>query len=252
MRKQTRLLEPLACVATLVGAVLATSSAARAADVPGNYSLPLPPPTVERPLRRVEVFSGWYLRGDLGYRLQRIGAATTGDPLQVPLSDGGKIENAALGGLGVGYKWDWFRADLTGDYGWRSRYTATTAGVDTFTGKIDDFTVMANGYLDLGNWSGITPYIGAGIGGAYVMFSQYTNPTAIAPLPSTDVNTVHRWNLAWAAMAGVSYNVTRDFLIDVGYRHIEMGDVDGGPNGTLTIKHLRGDEIRVGFRYLLD
>jgi opacity protein-like surface antigen len=236
----------------VAGAALAASAiGTRAADAPGNFSLPLPPPTQETPLRRVEVFSGWYLRGDLGYRFQRIGTASSGDPAQVPVPDSSKLDNTFMGGLGAGYKWKWFRVDLTGDYGGRSKYAATTAPGTTFDGKVESFTVMANGYVDLGTWAGITPYIGAGIGGANVIFSSYENSTAVAPMPSTAVP-VHRWNVAWAAMAGLSYNITRDFLIDLGYRHVEMGDVSGGPNSQLTIKRLSGDEIRLGFRYMLD
>ena len=76
----------------------------------------------------------------------------------------------------------------------------------------------------------LTPYVGGGIGGAYVIFSNYSNPAAVAPMPSAAL-AEHRWNLAWAATAGISYNVTRDFLIDASYRHIDMGDASGGPSG---------------------
>jgi opacity protein-like surface antigen len=62
-----------------------------------------------------------------------------------------------------------------------------------------------------------------------------------------------RWNLAWSVMAGVSFSVAYHALIDIGYRHIEMGDVVGGPAGNqLTLDNLTGDEIRIGFRYLLN
>jgi opacity protein-like surface antigen len=120
-----------------------------------------------------------------------------------------------------------------------------------FNGQVETFTALFNGYVDLGTWSKLTPYVGGGIGAAYVVVSNYSNPTAVAPMPSTAL-AEHRWNLAWAATAGVSYNVTRDFLIDASYRHVEMGDASGGPSRDLTIKRLSGDEIRVGFRYILD
>lgn len=248
-------MRPLILLRTLAIAtatVVTSSAAVRAADMPGNYTLP-PPRSMDEPiLRRVEVYSGWYLRGDIGYRFQHLGSASTGDATLVPLADSSKIANAAMLGLGAGYKWSWFRADLTGDYGWRGRYTGTTAAGTTFTGKIDDFTVMMNGYVDLGSWAGFTPYVGAGIGGANVIFSSYVNQSAIAPMPTTEITNTYRWNVAWAAMAGFSYSLRRDFLIDVGYRYIDMGDVSGGPSTALKIKHFTGNEIRVGFRYLLD
>jgi opacity protein-like surface antigen len=59
--------------------------------------------------------------------------------------------------------------------------------------------------------------------------------------------------VAWAAMAGVSYNLSYNVLIDVGYRHVNMGDAVGGPSkNELTVRKVTGDEIRVGIRYLLD
>jgi opacity protein-like surface antigen len=70
-------------------------------------------------------------------------------------------------------------------------------------------------------------------------------------MPAT-AGSQERWNPAWAVMAGVSYSVTRQFLVDVGYRHLDLGDMTGGPVGALAIKRVTGDEIRVGFRYLID
>jgi len=241
-------LRPLVVASAIM---LSLVGAGHAADVTGYPSLPLPLPSQEKPLQQIELSSGWYLRGDIGYRFQHIGSSSSGDTTMVPSLDSAKLDNAFLGGLGAGYKAGWFRFDLTGDYGWRGKYNATTPGNTTIAAKIDTFTVMLNGYLDLGTWAGITPYVGAGIGGANLIFSGYENPWAAAPMPSTAVP-IHRWNVAWAAMAGLSYNFAPNLLLDVGYRHLEMGDVNGGPNGQLTVKRLTGDEIRVGIRYLID
>jgi hypothetical protein len=41
-------------------------------------------------------------------------------------------------------------------------------------------------------------------------------------------------------------------VVDVGYRHIQLGKVIGGPSGVLSIDNFSGDEIRVGLRYLLN
>ena len=108
---------------------------------------------------------------------------------------------------------------------------------------------MGNAYADLGSWGGFTPYVGAGIGGANVIVRDYvSNPPQLRFTP-----TVQRWNLAWAAMAGVSYDITYNMKIDVGYRHVNMGDAVGGPaDNRLTVKKLTGDEIRIGLRYLID
>ncbi len=227
------------------GAALAMSGAgAVAADMPDYPSLPFP--SRESPLQIDQLASGWYLRGDVGYRFQRIRSASN------PANDytASSIKNAFMGGGGAGIKAKWFRADITGDYGWRSLYSGSTAsGANTVSAKIDTFTVLLNGYLDLGTWSGFTPYVGGGIGGAYVGTSSYET---VPPQPAL-TPTVSRWNVAWAAMAGVSYNLSYNLLLDVGYRHVDMGDVIGGPTSNqLTVKKLTGDEIRIGIRYLLD
>jgi opacity protein-like surface antigen len=229
---------------------LAFSAAlAQAADIPDYPSLPLP--SREKLLQSVELSSGWYLRGDIGYQFRHAGSSLSGDTTLVPSPASAKLDNAFMAGIGAGYKAHWFRVDLTGDYSWRSKYNATTVSGTTIDGKINAFTVMFNGYLDLGTWFGITPYVGAGIGGADLVFSGYRNPSAAASMPSSAPMS-ERWNLAWAAMAGLSYNFAPNLLLDVGYRHVDMGDVSGGPNNHLTIKRLTGDEIRVGIRYLID
>jgi opacity protein-like surface antigen len=74
-----------------------------------------------------------------------------------------------------------------------------------------------------------------------------------APASTTSIQPNSRWNLAWAVMAGASYHLNYNWLIDVGYRHIEMGKAVGGPpTNPLTLKNVSGDEIRVGLRYILD
>ena len=55
-------------------------------------------------------------------------------------------------------------------------------------------------------------------------------------------------------MAGISYRFSANWHIDVGYRHVNMGDVTTGRIGgnQLTFKEMSADEIRLGFRYVLD
>jgi opacity protein-like surface antigen len=235
----------MGCLRTLVfsSVALAISAAlAHAADMP-RYPI-LPPPTQTKTQLFEETGSGWYLRGDVGYRFQRVKSASD---LLNEYSDN-SIKNAALFGGGVGYKWKWFRADLTGDYGWRSQYNGSNT-TNAVSGKINTAAVLFNGYVDLGTWGGFTPYLGAGIGGAYVTLSSYET----TPPQLTDIAPVSRWNVAWAAMAGVSYNLMDNLAVDVGYRHIDFGNVIGGPTiNQLTIKKLTGDEVRIGLRYLLD
>lgn len=232
--------------AVMVGA----SSSALAADMPRDPPWS-PPPTYERQTQETEFSSGWYLRGDVGYRFEGIGESSSSDTSSVPAPSGAKLDNPVVLGGGVGIRQSWLRLEVSGDYGWRSKYSADTAGGGSIAGKVETYTVMGNAYADLGTWYGFTPYIGAGLGGANVAFTGYENGSAVAPMPSTAVPG-QRWNFAWAAMAGVSYKVAHNLLIDLGYRHIDMGDISGGPSNNLSVKSLTGDEVRIGFRYLID
>ncbi len=230
-------------VAGVLSVLLAAG--AQAADAPKFPSLPLPlsdktPPLIE------EFSSGWYLRGDLGYRSNTIDSATN---LVAPNPAESHIDKSVTVGGGFGYKAKWFRADVTGDYIAPTKYSGGAAGVTTRSTRIDGFNLLVNGYLDLGTWYGITPYIGGGAGGAYLSGSDYASVPAQAVTPPIRSN----WNFAWAYMAGVSFVVHPNFLIDVGYRHIKLGDAESGPDSNrLTLKDISADEFRIGLRYLLD
>lgn len=233
-----------------VAAFAVSTVSTLAADVPGYPPLSMPFPTEKAP-QRVELSSGWYLRGDLAYRFQGSGDSSSGDITMVPALTSSSVDNTFVAGFGGGLKMGWFRMDLTGDYGVLNKYQATTTSGSTITGKIASYTVMGNGYVDLGTWYGITPYIGGGIGAANLSFQEYSNQSAGAGM-SSSAGSAQRWNLAWSVMAGASYSIAPNLLLDVGYRHIDMGDVSGGPSRQLTVQKLTGDEIRLGIRYLID
>ena len=225
---------------TIVGA-----AGARGADMPRLPSIPLPFPD-KTPLIE-EFVSGWYIRGDLGYRFQDVDGASHISGAHPTINT---IDDVMMAGVGFGYKAKWLRLDLTTDYGLRGNYNGSVgSSATTYSARLDSYTVMLNGYFDLGTWYGFTPYVGGGVGAAYLSTSNYqTTPTA-----ATSTGSVNATNFAWAAMGGISYQLMHNLLIDVSYRHVAMGDADAGPGTSrLTINDVTGDEIRVGIRYLLD
>ena len=240
-----RILTPIGVLALLF------SSAANAADA-GSYSPSMPPLSQSAPLLVDEFSSRWYLRGDIGYRVNELDGAINLDPPP-------GVRNRDLGktwmfGAGVGYKSEWFRTDLTVDYGTKANFSAdSTIRNKDHTANIDSVTGLLNIYADLGTWYGFTPYIGAGVGLSHLKTSSFHVVSSSAP--GLEVDSASSWNLAWAYMAGVSYHLMGNAHIDVGYRHVNMGDVTTGKNADdnqLTFKKMSADEIRVGFRYLLD
>ena len=90
-------------------------------------------------------------------------------------------DSATFFGLGVGYKFnDWFRADFTGEYRGKANFHGSDnvtftggRGVDNYSGSKSEWVFMANAYVDLGTWWCLTPYVGAGIGGANVKISGF-------------------------------------------------------------------------------
>jgi opacity protein-like surface antigen len=220
--------------------------AAQAADFPS-----LPPAEPLLPSLPVQEFSsGWYLRGDLGYRFQRARRANApfgADPTS------NRLSNVFTAGGGGGFKMNWLRADVTADYGTRARYRGRTifASPD-YTAWMDGALVLANGYLDLGTWWGATPYVGAGAGISYLRLSDFDSVSAP---PGRRVGGGNL-NFAWAAMAGIGYRVSPNLMIDIGYRYAVLGDARTRPYGPTNdrffIRDVKAHEVRVGMRYLID
>jgi|RhiMetdeSRZDD1v2_1073273.scaffolds.fasta_scaffold879584_1 opacity protein-like surface antigen len=232
---------------------LGCGSVANAADLGGSG----PPLLDSAPLLVDEFGSNWYLRGDIGYRFNTdFDSARNLNP--PPAVQNPELTNKTWNfGGGVGYKWEWFRTDLTFDVSTTAKFDADSRRrVNDFTAKVDNYNGLWNAYADLGTWWGFSPYIGGGVGFARLKASGFR----ISSEHDNEGHSNETWNFAWAAMAGLSYRVNANWLIDVGYRHIDMGDVWTGVFGSgrfrderrLEVKNLSSDEVRVGFRYMID
>jgi opacity protein-like surface antigen len=130
--------------------------------------------------------------------------------------------------------------------------------------------VLANAYVDLGTWSRFTPYIGAGIGVNvtynksqlnWFMSNQdpynitFTDPfTQVVVHEFMDTQrTGFRYNLAWALMGGVAFDLTPHLKLDIGYRYLSLGNYSAiDSSGNPITKQMRAQEIRTGFRYVID
>ena len=220
------------------GAASLLSSVAFAADMP---SIMPAPPMGYAPAPVVQDFGGWYLRGDIGM------TNTTNGKLHVNAYDtlpantvwnqyGHGFDGGMLFGVGVGYQFNsWFRADVTGEY--RSKvsfkgqdYFMFNPGgglADTYTGGYKSWVGLINGYVDLGTWWCLTPFVGAGVGAATIKTTGFSD---IATFPAFDGRTsaffadgASKTNLAWALHAGVAYKVNNAFTVELAYRYLDMG-----------------------------
>src|SRR5690606_31446224 len=95
--------------------------------------------------------------------------------------DRGGFDSAPIYGGGVGYKFnDYLRGDLTVEYRGKSDFDAldwVTTQVSTttndFRAKKSELLLLANAYADVGNFHGVTPYVGVGIGASRNTISSF-------------------------------------------------------------------------------
>lgn len=223
-------------------AALASLSVARAADMAG-----FPPPVQSAPVFVQEYQSGWYLRGDVGYRMNDLDGASSSIGFT---PTGNTIDDRFTIGGGGGYKAAWFRADITMDYAPRASFAAVTPD---YRMKVETFTTLANVYFDLGTWAGITPYIGAGAGVSWNRTSDYFSNALL--FPNLQGLKESKWDFAWAAIGGLTFNLSPNLLMDISYRYLNMGDAItpiASNNNQLTITDMTAQEFRVGLRYNLN
>lgn len=268
--------------ALLLAAVIAAgaTTAASAADL-------LPPPPMMEPPPPVD-FGGWYLRGDVGVGINQLSSlrSTFDDPtvlVPFPAFDQQSIGDSTIIGGGVGYQFNhWLRFDLTGEYRTAANYRATQSYTDIWSAQVPVFSrcggglgatprcfdlyqaqvrsavFLANGYVDLGTWYGITPFVGAGVGLANHWFENFND---FAPQTGGFgyAHDTSRTNFAWAVMTGLGYNVTPNLKLEMSYRYLDMGRITSGQIFCRTAAcprerqsfDLASHDIRLGFRYML-
>jgi opacity protein-like surface antigen len=257
------------------GAVSILSTTAFAADMPiAAPPMYAPPPPAE--------FSGWYLRGDVGMSNQSakdltLTSATFPAGFQ---TTGLGFDSAPIFDLGIGYQFNnWFRADVTGQWRGRANFHAsqfaplgaigpTFTAADNYSASKSEAVFMLNGYVDLGTWWCVTPYIGAGIGTSYNKISGFRDDGVIynggvLNNSVTYAGDAGKWNFAWALHAGLGYRVTPNVTVELGYSYMNLGDgltgatnsFDGVTvvNGSgFTIKDITSHDLKLGVRWDLD
>ena len=240
-------------------APLLASAGAHAAD----YNYPPPPPYQPPPIiiQQPPEFAGnWYLRGQIGYGMTGyskfdISPLGAGDSIAAH-----NMSDAYFIGAGVGYEWNsWLRFDATLEYRFKSNLYALGIyppnGIDQYNGHLSSWVFLANGYIDLGTWDCFTPFIGAGIGFAR---NTISNVVDVNPNGGYGIGRdTSKWNMAWALYAGVTYNVSKSFKVDLTYRYLNYGSahdtvdcsVPCGGN-TIEYKNLYSHDFMIAFRWL--
>jgi len=249
-----------------VAAATMVSTTAFAADMPQ----PMPPPMQYQPIVMEQPASAWYLRGDIG-----VGITNKFDVTYLPsppdVGNGFAFDQHSNGdtvfiNAGIGYEFNnWLRFDVTGTY--RSKTDVNAFGSysfpgggtfgDSYHGYLQSWIALANAYIDLGTWDCLTPFVGAGIGGAYNKMADLTDVGIGTSGRGIGLNS-SEWHAAYALYAGLTYNVTQSFKVDLSYRYLNYGSVTdtinciGGCNpDSYKFGSLSSQDLMLGVRFLL-
>jgi opacity protein-like surface antigen len=240
--------------------VLALCVPASAADIydgglKGGYDVPPPPPTDR----------GIYFKGYIGAADANVGSIWTEG-----FEDGGftvhdkDIKSSPIFGLGLGWQArHWLRFDITGEYRGdalfvgHDSYTGFGGGTNEYQADIRSWLGLTNAYIDMGNWCGFTPFVGAGIGFASLTVDGMKDvnvPNGSVGYGVSKTNT----NFAYAFYAGVSFDVTSQSVIDFTYRYADLGTAQSGTvttfDGDASIsgvyaRDITSNDLMVGYRY---
>lgn len=110
--------------------------------------------------------------------------------------------------------------------------------------KMDIQTLFFNAYFDFKNESPITPYLGAGLGLAFIdsktSASTHYRLGDISYDASNSTNYKLNTNFAWNVGAGLAWEITDMFAIDLGYRFVGLGKVKSRES---SYEGLTGDKV---------
>jgi opacity protein-like surface antigen len=179
------------------------------------------------------------------------------------------IKSSPLYGIGLGWQArHWLRFDGTieyrGDAVFLGSDISTFPGTNEYTADIKTWLGLVNTYIDMGNWCGVTPYIGAGIGFATISVEGLRDDGVVddpdfGAVPSiaygADKTTT---NFAYAFYAGASFDVTPQVALDLSYRWANLGSAQSGPVATFDgaagysgqrINDITSNDVLLGVRY---
>lgn len=117
-------------------------------------------------------------------------------------------------------------------------------------GRISSLTAMVNGYVDLFEWKGFSPYVGIGAG---VSRNKMTN-VGLYPIVLKGLT---KYRLAWQAIGGIGIELPKNLILDIGYSYVNLGDFQTKKTYDYVIpiaysarkEDVRSHEFHIGLRY---
>ena len=192
----------------------------------------------------------------IGIFLMVCTAAAVADPWYVGVNAGAvwlmdsDIKNGTSGeasfdtgfGAGGSVGYDFGPARLEGEIEYRNN-DYDKAGLDGATkeksgGSYQSLALMVNGYYDFENASSFTPFLMAGIGGANVDTDSVTSG-------GLNIASDNSWQFAYQVGAGVGWEFTDSWILDVSYRFFGTTNPSFGGSDMQYLSH----NLFLGIRY---
>jgi opacity protein-like surface antigen len=176
---------------------------------------------------------------------------------------GNELDSTFGGAFAIGNDLRMFRAPIRAELEFaifsRAEAEKTFAGGSEWRKPRQSFrarTLFLNGYYDFTTHSRFTPYMGGGLGFAFVSTKSRIDGFDVDPY-SGDTSSKMRTNFAWNIGGGLAYDVAGNITLDFGYRLAGLGSVEtraGEVNGTSlrgSTKNLFQHQFLLGLRYAL-
>ncbi|MGN0008158.1 MAG: outer membrane protein [Desulfovibrionaceae bacterium] len=116
----------------------------------------------------------------------------------------------------------------------------------------DAQTLFANFYYDFHNSTAFTPYVGAGLGVAFMNTTYTVNGVASVAGVSPKIELLSKskmsTNFAWNVGLGCSYAVNENFSVDLAYRFVKLGQTEVEKNDMSLKTNPYSNEFSLGLR----
>ena len=118
----------------------------------------------------------------------------------------------------------------------------------------DNYTLMFSLYFEPVRFEKFTPYIGAGLGSTWAKIS--TSDSRKRSSNNIVEGSSYKAIFSWQAEAGIQYDLTQRLTLKLGYRYIDIGNLEvhlrgvaeGAPQGKYR-GELTSNEVIIGIRY---
>ncbi len=175
-----------------------------------------------------------YVAGKISYDFNKVKVkdSVNGNPTNLFKLNKELISPHVAYGVRAGY----VRAEIEGNFSHPIKYST-----EDFNLNLKKYSLMANVYFDYLTCTPWTPYVGAGIGYAWLK--------PVAHNEDGKALDKSQYNFAWQVMAGVAYDINSNWTADLGYKYADLGRVRKNFDFGVSKMTLRDHEIVLGIRY---